>query len=181
MAKTLVIYFSKYGTTKRYAEWIAEELNADICTVKEIKPQRLPDYDTIIFGSALRAGTIKGINILIKNHEILKDKKLVFYTCGLTDYTLSENIASIVKRLKQVIPSDICKHIQFYHLRGGINYQRLNLIDKVLMRILKKQVEKKEPSTLTQENKEFIATYGQKVDFTDKTTIKGLVEYCKCI
>jgi hypothetical protein len=38
---------------------------------------------------------------------------------------------------------------------------------------------KKEPSTLNRENREFLATYGQKVDFTDKETIKELVEYCR--
>ncbi len=28
--KTIVVYKSKYGYTKRYAEWIAEELSCDI-------------------------------------------------------------------------------------------------------------------------------------------------------
>jgi menaquinone-dependent protoporphyrinogen IX oxidase len=179
MTKTLVIYFSKYGTTKRYAEWMATDLHADICSAKKIKASRLQDYDTIIWGSALHAGNIKSVRMLIKNFDALKNKKLVLYTCGLADYTLSENIAAIAKRLEQTIPNHIREHIRFYHLRGGINYRKLGFMDKFLMRMLKKQVEKKEPSTLSQENREFLATYGQIVDFTDRATIKGLVEYCK--
>ena len=30
MAKALIIYSSPYGTTKEYAEWIADALNGDI-------------------------------------------------------------------------------------------------------------------------------------------------------
>ena len=47
------------------------------------------------------------------------------------------------------------------------------------MGMLRKSIMKKEPSTLSSENREFLATYGQKVDFTDKSTIKELVEYCR--
>jgi len=35
MAKVLVMYFSKYGSTKKYTEWIAAELNGDSYGVKE--------------------------------------------------------------------------------------------------------------------------------------------------
>ena len=35
--KTLVIYTSQTGFTKRYAEWISEELNADIYDLKDVK------------------------------------------------------------------------------------------------------------------------------------------------
>ncbi|WP_366936885.1 flavodoxin domain-containing protein [uncultured Clostridium sp.] len=30
MNNTVVVYKSKYGSTKKYAEWIAEELSSDI-------------------------------------------------------------------------------------------------------------------------------------------------------
>ena len=35
--KTLVIYTSQTGFTKRYAEWISEELDADIYELKDVK------------------------------------------------------------------------------------------------------------------------------------------------
>ena len=33
--KTLVVYTSQTGFTQRYAEWLAEEMNADIINLKE--------------------------------------------------------------------------------------------------------------------------------------------------
>ena len=37
MKKTAVIYGSKYGATKQYATWIAEELGADLINYKDAK------------------------------------------------------------------------------------------------------------------------------------------------
>ena len=37
MSKVLVIYSSKYGSTKKYADWIKEELNGDFFEVDKIK------------------------------------------------------------------------------------------------------------------------------------------------
>jgi len=37
MNKVLIIYFSKYGTTKQYAEWIAADLNSDIHSINNSK------------------------------------------------------------------------------------------------------------------------------------------------
>ena len=40
----LVSYGSKYGTTKRYAQWIAEELACDLSDSRELTPERLKPY-----------------------------------------------------------------------------------------------------------------------------------------
>jgi len=73
MAKVLIMYFSKYGSTKKYAEWIASELNGDIFNIKNIKQNILENYDTIILGSGLYAGRIEGLNILINNYQKIKN------------------------------------------------------------------------------------------------------------
>jgi flavodoxin len=41
MNKTLIIYNSKYGYTKKYAQWLSEALNADICESKNLKSKNL--------------------------------------------------------------------------------------------------------------------------------------------
>jgi flavodoxin len=75
MTKVLVLYFSKYGYTKKYAEWIAAELNGDIYDIKHFKQNSIKNYGTIILGSGLYAGKIQGINIIIKHYEAIKNKK----------------------------------------------------------------------------------------------------------
>ena len=179
MAKSLIVYFSKYGTTKEYAEWIAQELNGDIYSINNFKENTLNNYDTIIIGSGLYAGKVKGINLLIKNYESLKNKKLVIFTCGLADYSKIENINSIYNRLKKEFPEKIIEGIKIFYLRGGINYKKLNLKHKVMMGLLKKSVEKKGIHNVNEEDKLFIETYGKEIYFTNRNNITELLEYCK--
>ena len=46
--KTLVIYTSQTGFTKRYAEWISEELNADIYNLKDVKKKTNDFFEACI-------------------------------------------------------------------------------------------------------------------------------------
>ena len=179
MANVLVMYFSKYGSTKKYAEWIAAELKGDIYDIKDIRKPILENYSTIILGSALYAGKIKGINTIINNHEMLKNKKLVLFTCGLGDCKKIETVNNINKRLKQIIPENIIQSIKIFYLHGGINYKKLNIKHKIMMGLLKIMTTLKGVGKLNEEDKEFIETYGKTMDFTDKRNILEIIEYCK--
>jgi len=179
MAKTLIVYFSKYGTTREYAEWIAKELNGDIYSINKFNENILNNYDTIIIGSGLYAGKVKGVDLLVKNYETLKNKKLIIFTCGLADYSKSENMDSIFGRLKKEFPEKIIEEIKIFYLRGGINYKKLNLKHKIMMSLLKRMVTKKGLHKSNEEDKMFIETYGKTLNFTDKNSIIELLEYCK--
>ena len=178
MKKTIVIYSSNYGSTKKYAEWIIEDLNGDIIDIKDSGKNNLSAYDTIILGSGLYAGNIKGINLLVSNYDKIKEKKIVIFTCGLADYSQVEHINTIHKRLEKQIPKNILEITKIFCLRGGIDYKGLNLIHKIMMGTMKKMIEKKGLDKLNEEDKEFLATYGQTLDFTDRGSIRELIEYC---
>jgi menaquinone-dependent protoporphyrinogen IX oxidase len=177
MAKTLVMYFSKYGTTKKYAEWIASELNGDVYDIKNIKHNILGNYDTIILGTALYAGQLKGLEIIINNYENIKNKKIVIFTCGLADYSKSENINAIRKRIAFILSEKIMENIKIYYLRGDIDYKKLNLMHKIMMWMLKKMIMKKEE--INEEGKDFLETYGRKTNFMNKDNINEIINYCK--
>ena len=179
MPKVLVLYFSKYGSTKKYAEWIAEELKGDIFNIKDVRQNQLYEYDTIILGSALYAGNIVGISLFVDNYEKLKDKKLIIFTCGVADYSKTENCDSIYKRLEEALPKNILDSIKVFYLRGSINYKKLSLKHKLMMGMVRKMVLKKGLDNLNEENKEFLETFGKTVDFTDKNSIKGIIDYCR--
>ena len=81
---TIVVYKSKYGSTKTYAEWIKEELNCDIADAKSVSIDDLLKYDNIIYGGGLYAEIINGVHLLTKNFDKLKDKKIAIFTTGIT-------------------------------------------------------------------------------------------------
>lgn len=51
--KAIVVYTSKYGTTEKYARWIAEGLHCPAKELQDISAQDLTAYDTIIYGGGL--------------------------------------------------------------------------------------------------------------------------------
>lgn len=172
--KIAVIYQSKYGTTKQYAAWIAAELDADLIERASIKPQRLLDYDVVIYGGGLYAGGILGSKLVTKR----PCKKLVLFTVGLADPNLTDYSPILNKNL----PSELQKDTKIFHLRGGIDYKKLSIIHRIMMAMMKKMtMGKKTYEELSGEDKYFIDTYGKEVDFTNKDSITPLVDYVKSL
>ena len=64
--KPIVIYKTKYGSTKEYGEWIAEDLGCSAVDAKSVKVSDLLAYDTIIYGGGLYAEIINGITLITK-------------------------------------------------------------------------------------------------------------------
>ena len=79
MDKTVVIYKSKHGSTKKYAEWIGEELECPVLSADDFSKKELEDYENIIFGGCVQAGGIMGFDLIKKNMRRLAGKKLVIF------------------------------------------------------------------------------------------------------
>lgn len=79
--KILLIYKSKTGFTKRYAEWICEEINCRLENISNIKNIDFSNYDLIIYGSRIHAGRIDGLD---KIRKLNLDKKLIIFVTGAT-------------------------------------------------------------------------------------------------
>jgi len=173
MSKIAVIYKSHYGTTKQYAEWIAEALGASLMEASAVKPQQLMDYDVVVYGGGLYAGGILGAKLVAKH----PCKQLVVFTVGLADPGTTD-YASILSR---TFSPEKLVQTKAFHLRGGVDYSKLGFIHKTLMAMVKKAAEKKPEAERTSEDSAIIETYGGKVDFMSKAAIAPLVEYVKSI
>ena len=85
MKKIAVVYYSKHGSTKQYAEWIAEDLEADLFNAREIKAQDLMPYDIIVYGGGIYSGGIKGVELLRKNiKRKFRDKVVIAFAVGIS-------------------------------------------------------------------------------------------------
>ena len=173
MTRIAVIYKSKYGTTKQYAEWIASELGASLYEASSIKPVRLTEYDVVVYGGGLYAGGIIGVNLVTKN----PCKSLIVFTVGAANPNNTDYSDIISKNISQ----ELLSKIKIFHLRGGLDYTKMNLIHKIMMSVLKKSIEKKPLAERHEEDPVFLETYGKTIDFTDKSTIAPLVEYVRAL
>lgn len=68
------------------------------------------------------------------------------------------------------------KNMTVFHLRGGIDYGKLNFIHKTMMTLLYNKVKNLPEEKKTAEVKAMIDTFNQKVDFVDYDSLKPIVE-----
>ena len=50
MENIVVVYESRYGSTKKYAQWIAKDLGCTLIETKDATVEKLQTFDTIIYG-----------------------------------------------------------------------------------------------------------------------------------
>jgi menaquinone-dependent protoporphyrinogen IX oxidase len=137
----LILYNSKTGFTEKYSNWIAEELKCDIKPYKLIKNIDLMKYGLIIYGSRIHAGRIENlveIKKLFKNNTI---KKLIVFATGATPITAKIAIDNIWT--KNFTENELLKIPHYYYLQSGLNYERMNNIDKMMMKVLALVLNKK--------------------------------------
>ena len=138
MSKIAVIYKSKYGTTRQYAQWIAEAVGAVVLEASAVKPASLASFDVVIFGGAIYAGGITGIGLVTKN----PCKQLVVFTVGVTN----PKTADYTETLKKSFTAEQLSKTKLFHLQGGIDYFKLSFIHKAIIGMVRKSILKKEES-----------------------------------
>jgi menaquinone-dependent protoporphyrinogen IX oxidase len=172
MDKAVVIYKSKYGATKKYAEWLAEELSADLIENKKATIEKIEEYDAVILGGGIYATGIAGLSFLKKHHERLKNKKIVVFAVGASPYDEKAMQALIEHNLKNELSGIPC-----FYCRGAWNEEIMSWKDRTLCNLLKKAVAKKDPTTYEPWETALMEAIGSNHDWTDKNNIKQIVEY----
>lgn len=171
--KTIVVYKSRTGFTQKYAEWIAEELSADIYKRDEVDLDTIVEYDTIIYGGGLYAAGIGGIKLIIKNLDKLAGKKIAVFATGASPPR--EKDINEIKKTN--FTEEQLKELTFFYLRGGFNYDKLSPLFKIVMSLFKyrlKKLKKTDPDA-----RGMLASYENPTDFTRKKNIDKLVEYIR--
>ena len=181
MKETAVIYTSKYGSTKRYAEWISEALSCDIFSSSSVSLEQIGKYDVIIYGGGLYAGGVNGINILKRSADILKDKELVIFTCGLADPADSTDFENVRNGIRRKLTDEVYDRAHIFHLRGGIDYKKLGFVHRVMMSMRIRMIQRKDSSALSDDERSTLETYGSGVDYSDKDTIEPIVSFVKSL
>ncbi len=127
--KTLIIYQSKYGSTKQYAEWINQAVESDITDIDNVFRFHLNNYDIIVLGTYLHASHIKMRKFIIKEWNELKNKKIILFS-------LSGSPAEyVIEAVKKDLPPEIIDNIKYFPLRGRSRFKSLSLFDRTVMRL----------------------------------------------
>lgn len=173
MMKIIVVYNGKTGFTEKYGKWIAQELNCEAVSAKEMTEKKWSQYDTIIYGGSMMAGVVRGLD-KVKGKFLEDGKRAVIFAVGAVDRRAVEAIEKF--KNDNLTPKEQQK-IGFFYLEGGINYEKMGFMPKLLLKMMYKSLAKK--ADRTAEETGMMHAIEKSADKTDREYIKPLIEYIK--
>ncbi len=169
--KGIILYTSKYGATKRYADWLAAESGFDCIETKNAKIENVMQYDAIILGGGIYASGISGLSFLKKNIGKLQGRKVIVFCDGASPFDEKAFQQIIDYNLKGPLSGLPC-----FYCRGAWDMDRMNFADRNLCRLLQKIVAKKKTGDYEVWEKALIEAGSNKCDWTDKAYIKPILD-----
>lgn len=171
---SVILYGSHYGSARRYAQALAE--NTGIVAVPFADAPRLSDKHAIVYVGALYAGGVLGLRKTFRGFAPREGQTILIATVGLADPTDAENRANISASLKRQLSADVLERAKIFHLRGGIDYQKLSPGHRVAMALLYQTARRVPEEKQTAENRALIETYGQRVTFEDLRALEPVLQ-----
>lgn len=143
--KILVIYKSVTGFTKEYAEMIAQEIDCTLIEFKKVTADIMSNFNTVIFGGRMYAGTIDGLKSARKLFEQSKASQFIIYATGAIPNEAKDTIDEM---WSNNLSSRELLEIPHFYMQGGLRYEKMPFLDKMMMKtfgfMMKKKKDKNE-------------------------------------
>ena len=105
--------------------------------------------------------------------------RLIIVTVGLADVSDEENINNIRRSIRKQVPARVMENTMVFHLRGGIDYKKLNFKHKTMMTLLYNKAKKLPEEKKNAEVRAMIETFNSTVDFVDYHALDQIAEAIK--
>ena len=174
--KTLVIYTSQTGFTKRYAKWISEELDADIYELKDVKKKTndfFETYEAIIYAGWCMAGMVVKVKWFFERAAYWKNKKLSIVAVGASP---NEN-PEVDEFLNNLLTDEQRPFIKAFYCQGGINYDKMNFPSRTAMKMFANSLKNNKNSS--EDDKKKGEMISKSYDISDKRFIDPVVDYVR--
>ena len=167
---TVVIYKSRTGFTKRYAEWIGAELQCKTADYSDIDSLQPDSFGLIVYGARVHAGRIDSLE---KMKKLAADKKcdLIVFATGATPCA---ERGVIEKLMSNNFPDSTIAH---FYMQSGLCYEKMGFADKAIMKALAKVLSGKENKTDAENGT--ASAIKSSYDISSKEYIAPLIEYVK--
>lgn len=172
MKSGIILYQSKYGATKKYAEWLKEETGFDCIETKKADIKKAKEYDTIILGGGVYASGIAGFSFLKKNIQHLQEKQIIVFCVGASPYD-----EKAINEIRKRHFTDTLSNIPLFYCRGAWNEESMSFADRTLCKLLQKAVAKQDPATYEPWQTALMSAIGQNCDWTDPKYLEPLLKY----
>ena len=169
--KILVTYKSKTDFTKRYAEMIAQEVNADLADFKAVTVEKMSEYDVVVYGGGLYAGMINGYKKAKEEFSKSTAKKFVLFATGGTPNVDTAKIDEVWK----MNLGDEQQSIPHFYMQAGLCYEKMSFVSRMIMKMMSGILSKNQNTDAPAE--EVANTLKNSYDISSPEYVAPLIKY----
>lgn len=125
-----IIYHTKWGSAQQYAEWLAEEISAEISPAQEFDATELPNIDTVCLVSRTYMGRIQIAGLMKKYWPELSLKNIILVAVGQIPEEKS-------RETFELIPEEIRTKLKYFKVPGAIDLDKLNFLEKKIVKMMR--------------------------------------------
>ena len=172
--KTLIIYTSQTGFTKKYAQWLAEKTNGEVLELKEAKKKDeafFDEYQAIAYGGWAVAEKVAQVDWFLGKVSGWKEKRLAIFVVGanVSDSPMTQ------KMLDGVLTAEQKSYVKIFYCQGGLCYEKLNLPNRLAMKAFASMLKKKKDAT--EELKQMGELISNSFDASDEKYVEPISEW----
>ena len=130
---TLILYSSRGGTAKAYAERMAGMRDCDLMESGQAKLTQLRAYETIIWMGGVYASQVEGLETLQRYQKKLTDQRLAIFAIGAAPDEFESKIE---------LPGEL-SDIPLFYGRGRWNLKTMGWKDQMMISVLSSALERK--------------------------------------
>lgn len=172
MKSGIILYQSKYGATKKYADWLRERTGFACVETPSASPDEAARYETIVLCGGVYASGIAGLGFLKRNIAALRGRKLAVLCVGASPYDEAALEAVRARNLQGELAD-----VPLFYARGAWDESAMTWKDRTLCRLLQKAVAKKAPADCEPWMRALLCAAGQRCDWTDAAYLTPLLRY----
>ena len=167
--RSIVVYQSQTGFTARYALWISQAAETECLALPAAKKVDWAAYDTVIFGSWVRAGTICRMRWLKRKLAAKWSGRRVIVFCVGASPIDNPETAVFIRNLRSEL-----KGAEVFYCPGGFSYEKMSLPSRLMMKMFLRSLRAKKEKT--PEDEAVIHMISSSYDISDQKYIGPILE-----
>lgn len=165
----IILYGSRYGAAQQYAQALEERTGLPAVSWEEVRD--FGPFDTVVYIGSLYAGKTTGLAKTARRLPTDHPFRLLVATVGLADPEDEDNLLRIREALAKDLSPAIFVRTTHVHLRGAIDYAKLSLKHRLMMKGLCTVLRRKPPQERSADTQLILDSYGQSLNLIDFDTL----------
>lgn len=160
--KAAIFYSGKFGSTRRYAEWLGEATGLPVYDLRENAPEPW-HYDLLILGTSVIVGKPTIARWMKKHWPMLWGRKLLLYSVSGT----APGHPDLQTWMRRHLGDEILSQLEYVPLRGRLDLEELPWLLRMMLKLAARASQDPEAKSRMSEG----------FDYMDRNSLKPILEW----